>query len=172
MAIAIISGCTAGMVFRAVQRFFLRLHAWATSGLPLRVGPRPGNPEPAWEADPRAWQDTLLPAGVSLSAVYARNDHARRVVAGFAAEMPTLSGPWQQVDQALADVPHLGAACSRVISELIATRASRAKLVAAMRAALAAQAEGEADPLFYLRYELGGQQAVPRSRGCDHDDAY
>jgi hypothetical protein len=106
-----------------------------------------------------------------MFAVYARNDHARRVVAGLAAEMPSLSGLWQQVDRALADVPALGTAFARLIVELAGTRIDRANLVAAMRAALAAHAEGEDDPLSYLRDELAGQQALPESHGGDHDDA-
>jgi hypothetical protein len=103
--------------------------------------------------------------------VYARNDHARRVVAGFATEMPSLSRLWQQVDRALADVPALGAACARLTAELAGTRMDRANLLAAMRAALAAHAGGEDDPLSYLRDELAGHQALPELFGGDHDDA-
>lgn len=42
---------------------------------------------------------------ITLLAVYARNDEARRIVAGFAAATPVLSPLWQQLDRALADVP-------------------------------------------------------------------
>jgi hypothetical protein len=41
---------------------------------------------------------------ITLPAVYARNDEARRMVAGFAATTPVLSPLWQQLDRALADV--------------------------------------------------------------------
>jgi hypothetical protein len=103
--------------------------------------------------------------------VYARNDHARRMVAGFAAEMPSLSRLWQQVDRALADVPALGLACARLTAELAGVRIDRARLVVAMHAALAAHARGEDDPLSCLRDELAGQQALPELPGGDHDDA-
>jgi hypothetical protein len=161
MAITLIPGNIAGMVFypdgyRATRRRFLCLLAWADAGVPPR--------------DPQG--EELTPGtDVNILAVYARNDHARRVVAGLAAEMPLLSGLWQQVDRALADVPGLGEACTRLTAELAGTRADRANLVAAFRAALAASAEGEDDPLFYLRDELAGQQDLPHPPGGDHDDA-
>jgi hypothetical protein len=41
---------------------------------------------------------------------------------------------------------------------------------AAIRAALAADAEGEADPMYYLRDELDGQ-ALTEALGGDRDDA-
>jgi hypothetical protein len=53
-----------------------------------------------------------------MAAVYARNDEARRMVAGFAAATPTLSPLWQQLDQALADVPALGSVIARLTAEL------------------------------------------------------
>jgi len=122
MAIAMIPGSTAGIVFypggyRAAGWRIWRLLAWAATGIPPR-GRRSGDPGPAGEAGPGQEQDVTAVAGISLLAVYARNDHARRVVAGFAAEMPSLSGLWQQVDRALADVPALGAACARLAAEL------------------------------------------------------
>jgi hypothetical protein len=91
---------------------------------------------------------------VNLHTAYARNNNARGVVAGFAAAMPTLAEFWRQIDQALADVPALGAIIARLTAELDRTRMDRANLLAAMRAALAAHADGEADPLAYLRDEL------------------
>lgn len=48
----------------------------------------------------------------------------------------------------------LAAVVTRLSAELEATRLERANLLAAMRATLAAHAEGERDPLFYLRDEL------------------
>jgi hypothetical protein len=177
MAIALTPGSTAGMAFypsdyQAIDQHFLRLLAWAATGVPPRGRHRrPQDPEPAGEAGSQDEQDMTPGSGSSLLAAYARNDHARRVVAGFAATMPSLSGLWQQVDRALADVPALGAACARLTAELAGTRIHRANLVAAMRAALAAHAEGEEDPLSYLRDELAGQQALPEFPGGDHDDA-
>jgi hypothetical protein len=108
---------------------------------------------------------------ITLLAVYARNDEARRMVAGFAAATPLLSPLWQQLDRALADVPALGSALTRLTAELADSRLDRANLVAVIRAALAADADGEADPLYYLRDELQEQQTPARSIGSDVDVA-
>jgi hypothetical protein len=102
---------------------------------------------------------------MSLHAVYARNDHARRVIAGCVTAMPAASEMWQQVDRALADVPALGAVIARLTAELAGTRMDRANLLAAMRASLAAHADGETDALYYLRDELDARQARPESYG-------
>jgi hypothetical protein len=177
MAIAITPGGTAGMVFypggyRATGWRLWRLLAWAATGTPPNSRQRrPGNPDPVQEGGPQEEQDVTPGADIDMLAVYVRNDHARRVVAGFAAEMPSLSRLWQQVDRALADVPALGTACARLTAELAGVRIDRAPLIAAMRAALTAHARGEDDPLSYLRDELARQQAVPESPGGDHDDA-
>jgi hypothetical protein len=108
-------------------------------------------------------------AGINLYAVYARNDNARRVVAGLSAATPALAEIWQQIDQALNDVPALGAIVARLSAELADTRLDRANLLAGMRAALGAHDDGEADPFAYLRDELAGRESageVPaRTRG-------
>jgi hypothetical protein len=91
---------------------------------------------------------------ISLHVVYARNDNARHVVAGLAAATPALAAIWAQLDRALDDVPALGAIVARLTAELGGTRMDRANLQAAMRATLAALADGETDPLSYLRDEL------------------
>ena len=83
-----------------------------------------------------------------------RNDIARDIIAGFAAVTPTLAGVFRLVDRALADVPATLAELGRISTELEAVRLGRANLLAAIRACLAASAEGEADPLGYLRDEL------------------
>jgi hypothetical protein len=177
MAIAIVPGSTARMVFypgghRATGWRLPRLLAWAATGIPPHGRHRrPESPEPSHEAGPQAEQDVTPGADINMFDVYARNDHARRMVAGFAAEMPSLSRVWQQVDRALADVPALGMACARLTAELAGVRIDRAPLIAAMRAALTAHARGEDDPLSYLRDELARQQALPELSGGDHDDA-
>ena len=107
---------------------------------------------------------------ITLLAVYVRNDEARRMLAGFAATTPMLSPLWQQVDRALADVPALGSVVARLTAELAGSRLDRANLIAAIRAALAADADGEADPLSYLRDELD-EQALAGTPGGDRDDA-
>lgn len=89
-----------------------------------------------------------------LTEITSRNDIARDLIAGFAAVTPNLAGVWRYVDRALADIPVLLAELARVRPELKAVRLDRANLLAAIRATLAAHAEGEDDPLGYLRSEL------------------
>ena len=61
------------------------------------------------------------------------------------------------------DLAHLVAELTRLAGELDRVRMDRANLLAAMRAALAAHADGEPDPLWYLRDELNAPHA--RSAG-------
>jgi hypothetical protein len=89
-----------------------------------------------------------------LQEIIARNDTARQIIAGFATDMPTLSEVWHNLQAALHDVRHLVAEIQRLTAELKDTRLDRANLLAAARATIAAQADGEPDPLFYLRDEL------------------
>ena len=100
---------------------------------------------------------------LGLPEMYARNDHARRIIAAAASVLPVTFELWSQVDSALADLPALGAVIARLEAELADTRMDRANLIAAMRATLAAYADGESDPLYYLRDELDARQA--RSQG-------
>jgi hypothetical protein len=93
-------------------------------------------------------------SGINLYAVYARNDNALRVVAGLSAATPALADVWRQLGRALDDAPALGAIVARLTAELAGARLDRANLIAAMRATLGAYADGEADPLAYLRDEL------------------
>ena len=104
-------------------------------------------------------------SGISLDAIYARNDIARRIVAQAVSALPAASELWGQVDRALADVPALGAIIGRLAAQLAETRMDRANLLAAMRATIAAEADGEADPLYYLRDELDTRQAGSERRG-------
>jgi hypothetical protein len=97
--------------------------------------------------------------------VTTRNDVARDIVTGFAAVTPTLAGVWRFVDRALADMPALIAELRRVRAELEAVRLDRANLLAAIRATLAADAEGESDPLGYLRDELDAPDTPAGTRG-------
>jgi predicted DNA-binding ribbon-helix-helix protein len=97
-------------------------------------------------------------SGISLHVVYARNDHARWIITGCMFAMPIASEMWEQVDRALADVPAMGAVIARLTAELAETRMDRANLLAAMRAAIGAHVDGEADPLYYLRDELNARQ--------------
>jgi hypothetical protein len=76
------------------------------------------------------------------------------LVAGCASVMPTLAAMWRYVQDALNDTPALSVEITRLSAEVEHSRLDRANLLAAMRAALAAYADGEADPLWYLRDEL------------------
>ena len=92
--------------------------------------------------------------GKSISEVTTRNDIARDIIAGFAAVTPTLAGVFRLIDTALADLPAVLADLGRARTELEAVRLDRANLLAAIQATLAADADGECDPLGYLRDEL------------------
>ena len=96
----------------------------------------------------------------SPAEITTRNDIARNIVAGFAAVTPTLAGVFRLIDTALADLPAVLAELGRTRAELEGVRLDRANLLATIRAALAADAEGEPEPLGYLRDEIGST-AVP-----------
>ena len=100
----------------------------------------------------------------SAAEITIRNDIARDIIAGFAAVTPTLAGVFRLIDTALADLPAVLAELGRTRAELEAVRLDRANLLAAIRATLAADAEGEPDPLGYLRGELGSTGAPASTR--------
>ena len=100
-----------------------------------------------------------------IEEIAARNQTARHMIAGFAAEMPALADFWRHLDTALAGNLALSAEVTRLNTELAATRLDTANLLAAIRATLAAHAEGEANPLYYLRDELNARQAPPGRHG-------
>ena len=93
-----------------------------------------------------------------------RNDVARDIIAGFAAVTPTLAGVFRLIDTALADLPAVLAELDRARAELEGVRLDRANLLAAIRATLAADAEGECDPLGYLRDELDADGIPAKTR--------
>jgi hypothetical protein len=103
-------------------------------------------------------------SGISIAEVTTRNDIARDIVAGFAGVTPTLAGIWRYLDGALADVPVVLAELGRVRAELEAVRLDRANLLAAIRATIGADAEGESDSLGYLRDELDAPGDAASSR--------
>jgi hypothetical protein len=70
------------------------------------------------------------------------------------------------VPSLINDLADLVAELTRLAGELDQARLEGANLRAAMRAALAAHADGEADPLWYLRDELhAAESADDASRG-------
>ena len=96
---------------------------------------------------------------IDLQQISTRNTHARHIVAGCASALPTLAGMWHELHDALTDAATLAAQITRLSADLERTRLEAANLRAAMRATLAAYAEGEQDPLWYLRDELNAPQA-------------
>ena len=105
-------------------------------------------------------------SGDGLTAMTIRNDISRDIISGFAAVTPTLAGAWRLNDAALAHLPIALAELGRARAEPEAVRLDRANLLAAIRATLAADAEGDADSLGYLRDELDspGLPATSRRR--------
>ena len=91
---------------------------------------------------------------INLQEISDRNSNARHIVTGCAAAMPTLGSMWQHLDDALNDAIALSAQITRLSAEVEHTRLDRADLIAAMRAALAAYSDGEADPMWYLQDAL------------------
>jgi hypothetical protein len=95
-----------------------------------------------------------MTVNLNLRHIASRHESATRVLAGFEADMPSLAEIWRLLESALADVPALSAEVTRLARELQDTRLDRANILAAARATLAAYADGEDDPLSYLRDEL------------------
>ena len=105
--------------------------------------------------------DTHPNPGIDLPQINTRNTHARHIVAGCALALPSLAGMWQALDDALSDTVTLAAQVTRLSADLDRVRLDRANLRAAMRAALAAHADGEPDPMWYLRDELSARKSLP-----------
>ena len=105
---------------------------------------------------------------IDLQQISTRNTHARHIIAGCASALPMLAAMWQELNDALTDTATLAAHLTRLIVDLERTRLDAANLRAAMRAALAAQADGEPDPLWYLQDELN---APPRPAGASRRPA-
>ena len=101
---------------------------------------------------------------IDIPEVINHNSAARDIVAGFAAATPTLSPAWQTVATALADALDLAAEVARLSADLATARLDYANALAAMRATLAAQSDGETDPLYYLRDELQAAQNASQTR--------
>jgi hypothetical protein len=102
---------------------------------------------------------------IDLAEITARNETARHMITGFAAEMPPLADFWRLLETALADTTALSAEVSRLAGELATARRDTADLLAAIRAPRAAHAGGEADPLWYVRDELNARQARSPGHG-------
>ena len=108
--------------------------------------------------------NTVPQININLLEANARNDNARHIIVGCAAAMPTLADMWRDLSDALDDTLALAAEITRLSAELGRTRLDRANLRAAMRATLAAYADGEPDPMWYLRDALNAPETDTRRR--------
>ncbi len=102
---------------------------------------------------------------LDLYEIATRNRNARHIVTGFSRSLPTMTEVWRYLSAALADTGRLIAEVVRQRADLAAVRLDRANLLAAVLAALAADRDGETDPLVYLRDELADRPAAPGRRG-------
>jgi hypothetical protein len=109
-------------------------------------------------------------SAIDIPEVMSRNQAARDIVSGFASAAPTLSAAWQHIRAALADARDLATEVTRLSAELAASRLWHANALAAMRATIGAQQDGEPDPLYYVRDELNAPQNLHRARGGGDDD--
>ncbi|MBB5783557.1 hypothetical protein [Nonomuraea jabiensis] len=99
-----------------------------------------------------------------LQGAATRNTTAAELLTAFAKSAPALDHLWRHIFDALADAPALIIEIDRLRAELSALRYQRANLIAAIRATLAADDEGEHDPLFYVRDELHAQHHADARR--------
>ena len=104
-------------------------------------------------------------SAIDMSDVMSRNQVARDIVSGFANATPTLSAAWDHIRAALADAQELATEVTRLSAELAAARLWHADALAAMRATIGAQRDGESDPLYYIRDELNAPQNLSGTHG-------
>jgi hypothetical protein len=104
-------------------------------------------------------------SAIDMSEVMSRNQVARDIVSGFASATPTLSAAWDHIRAALADARDLATEVTRLSAELATARLWHANALAAMRATISAQHDGEPDPLYYIRDELNASQNLSGVRG-------
>ena len=101
-------------------------------------------------------------SAIDVPAIMSRNQAARDIVSGFASAAPILSVAWQHIGVALTDARNLATEVTRLSADLAIERLWRANGLAAMRATISAQRDGEPDPLYYIRDEL----AAPQNRSA------
>jgi hypothetical protein len=101
--------------------------------------------------------DTPKSRIIDLQEAKLRNITAREIVAIVSESITPLSRQWEYINAALSDTPRLISEINLLRAEIDSQRLVRANLVAAVRATLTAQREGEPDPFWYLRDELDAQ---------------
>ncbi|MGW4476578.1 hypothetical protein ACWENQ_43550 [Nonomuraea sp. NPDC004354] len=104
-----------------------------------------------------------------LQEVSDRNRNARELIRAFASTTLTLVDIWTHITDALDDTPSLVNDVMRLRSQIARLRLLQANLIAAGNATLSAHADGEDDPLFYLRDELSqhARTVLPAKAGDD-----
>jgi hypothetical protein len=94
------------------------------------------------------------------------NDYPDADLAEAASQQAQAATALRKLATALDAIPRLYAEIGRLRAWLTRTLADLHNLIAAARATLSAQADGESDPLYYLRDELDAQgQLPPEQRG-------
>ena len=104
-----------------------------------------------------------------LEQIAARNQTARHMITGFSAEMPALADFWRHLDTALADNLGASAEVARLNAELAAARLDMANLLAAIRAALAAQPTARRTPCPTSATNWTTARCLPSATGGHHD---
>jgi hypothetical protein len=104
-------------------------------------------------------------SAIDIPEIMSRNQVARDMVSGFASATPTLSAAWHLIRAALTDARDLATEVTRLSAELAVARLRHANALAAMRATIGAQRDGDSDPLYYIRDELNAPENLPGSRG-------
>jgi hypothetical protein len=102
---------------------------------------------------------------VDLQEAAARNLTARDILTELSAAIPPLSAVWRLLDAAFADTTALSAEIIRLAAQLLDQRRAYADLLAAARATLAADRDGEPDAFYYLRDELSARGQLPPTWG-------
>ncbi|MFC4007960.1 hypothetical protein ACFOY2_12055 [Nonomuraea purpurea] len=92
-----------------------------------------------------------------LQEVSSRNQTAAQIMTALARAPLPVQLMWAQVIAALADIDALIDEVTGLRAELTSIRHQRANALAAMRATLAADRDGDDDPLYYVRDELDAQ---------------
>jgi hypothetical protein len=104
-------------------------------------------------------------SAIDIPEVMSRNQAARDIVSGLASATPTLSVAWDHIRAVLADTRDLATEVTRLSADLTVARLWHANALAAMRATIGAQRDGERDPLYYIRDELNALQSLSGTRG-------
>ncbi|MGI5284873.1 hypothetical protein ACQEVF_16250 [Nonomuraea polychroma] len=100
-----------------------------------------------------------------LQEVAHRNSTAAQLLAALTRDPLPLLPVWAHVIAALDDIESLIDEVTGLRAELASIRYQRANLLAAIRATLAADRDGDHDPLYYVRDELHAQTPAEQATG-------